>query len=131
MGKLTAKQTAFISSYCSNGFNATQAAITAGYSKKTAGKIGQENLVKPRIVVAIDKYKQKIADDHKVTTDSLIIELEEARKVALKADTPQSAAAVSATMGKAKLCGLDRQIIDHQSSDGSMTPKGFNDFYED
>ena len=27
---------------------------------------------------------------------------------------------VSATMGKAKLCGLDVKIIDHLSSDGSL-----------
>ena len=30
--------------------------------------------------------------------------------------------AVAATMGKAKLLGLDKQVIDHQSSDGSMSP---------
>ena len=35
----------------------------------------------------------------------------------------QSSAAVAATMGKAKLVGLDKQIVDHTSSDGTMTPK--------
>ena len=40
------------------------------------------------------------------------------------AETPQAAAATAATMGKAKLLGLDKQIIDLKSSDGSMTPKG-------
>lgn len=33
---LTTKQRAFVEAYLSNGFNATQAAITAGYSQKTA-----------------------------------------------------------------------------------------------
>ena len=131
MAKLTAKQTAFISAYCSNGFNATQAAIEAKYSIKTAATIGQENLIKPLIAVEIQKYKDSIAEKHAVTVDTLIAELEEARQAALTAETPQSAAAVGASMGKAKLCGLDKQIIDHQSSDGSMTPKGFNDFYDD
>jgi hypothetical protein len=49
--------------------------------------------------------------------------LEEARRIALGAETPQTSAAVSATMGKAKLVGLDKQILDMRSSDGSMTPK--------
>ena len=35
--------------------NATQAAIRAGYSKKTAGVIGYENLTKPQIRAFIDK----------------------------------------------------------------------------
>ena len=55
--------------------------------------------------------------------DSLVNELEEARIAALTAESPQSAAAVSATMGKAKLMGLDKQILDLKSSDGSMTPR--------
>ena len=38
--------------------------------------------------------------------DDLIRELEEARTAALTADSVQSAAAVSATMGKAKLLGM-------------------------
>lgn len=63
------------------------------------------------------------AKRHAVTVDSLIAELEEARLAALSAETAQSAAAVGATMGKAKLLGMDKQVIDHQSSDGSMTPK--------
>ena len=41
---------------------------------------------------------------------------------ALAAETPQASAAVGATMGKAKLLGLDKQIIDHRSADGSMSP---------
>ena len=43
---LTAKQQRFIEAYDGN---ATQAALTAGYSAKTAYAIGQENLKKPEI----------------------------------------------------------------------------------
>lgn len=49
---LTAKQTAFIREYLVD-LNATQAAIRAGYSEKTAGAIGSENLQKPEIEDAI------------------------------------------------------------------------------
>ena len=58
-----------------------------------------------------------------MTVDSLLVELEQARQIALGAETPQTAAAVSATLGKAKLVGLDKQILDLRSGDGSMTPQ--------
>lgn len=57
--KLTAKQQTFINAYLANGFNATQAAIEAGYSEKTARSIGAENLTKPDIREAIDKRLQE------------------------------------------------------------------------
>jgi len=53
--KLTNKQKQFIKYYLSNGFNATQAAISAGHSKKTAKEIGCENLTKPNIAAEISK----------------------------------------------------------------------------
>lgn len=51
---LTRKQKAFIDEYLID-FNATQSAIRAGYSKKTAGAIGSENLKKPEIRDEIKK----------------------------------------------------------------------------
>lgn len=51
-----------------------------------------------------------------VTVESLTEELEEARKAALGAENPQCGAAVSATMGKAKLYGLDKQLVEHSGS---------------
>ena len=50
MKKLTVKQERFINIYSGN---ATEAAIQAGYSPKTAYAIGQENLRKPEIWQAI------------------------------------------------------------------------------
>lgn len=126
MAKLTTKQQIFVSAYCSNGFNGTKAAIEAGYSEHTARQAATETLSKPYIIEEIDKYKASISEKHMITVESLIDELEEARKVALEAETPQSSAAISATMGKAKLCGFDKQIIDHQSSDKSMSPSFAN-----
>jgi len=49
-GKLTAKQQRFVDAYDGN---ATQAAIAAGYSEKTAAFIGAENLKKPKILAEI------------------------------------------------------------------------------
>lgn len=52
--KLTAKQQRFCDEYLID-LNATQAAIRAGYSQKTAYSIGQENLKKPEISAYIEK----------------------------------------------------------------------------
>lgn len=61
--KLTLKQDAFVKQYLLNGGNATQAAIDAGYSEKTAKVIGSENLTKPDIQALIQKHQSKAEDD--------------------------------------------------------------------
>lgn len=129
MRKATIRQKLFAQEYCANGYNATKAALSAGYAEKNARQCASALLKQGPVIKEIEKFKRKIEKRHMITIDQLIEELEEARQIALAAETPQSSAAISATMGKAKLCGLDKQIIDHQSSDGSMTPKQFNDFY--
>lgn len=50
---LTPKHRRFVEGYCRDP-NATQAAIRAGYSERTARSIGHENLTKPDIRRAID-----------------------------------------------------------------------------
>jgi len=57
---LNHKQQLFVQEYCKD-FNATQAAIRAGFSEKAAGQIGHEQLKKHEIQAAIDEYKEKIA----------------------------------------------------------------------
>ncbi len=54
--KLTGKQRAFVNAYLSNGFNATNAALTAGYSVDSAHVIGSDNLKKVKIREAIDTF---------------------------------------------------------------------------
>ena len=54
MAKLTAKQQRFCDEYLID-LNATQAAIRAGYSEKTAAVIATENLRKPNITEYIKK----------------------------------------------------------------------------
>lgn len=60
--KLTAKQKKFADNYIKTG-NATQSAIDAGYSKKTAPTIASENLIKPNIKAYIDKKMREIESD--------------------------------------------------------------------
>ena len=70
MAKLTARQQRFCDEYLID-LNATQAAIRAGYSEKTARQIGQENLTKPSVKEYIEnrmaeKEKALIADQDEV-----------------------------------------------------------------
>lgn len=116
MAKLTTKQQRFIEEYCSNGFNGTQAAISAGYSEKTAYSIANENLTKPEIKEEIDKYKAKLAQEAEITAMDLVRELEVAQRIA--EENGQPGAYVSATMGKAKLLGLEKNITEISGRDG-------------
>ena len=59
--KLTLKHEMFCEEYLID-LNATQAAIRAGYSKKTAQRIGSENLSKPLIQHRIEELKTKRSD---------------------------------------------------------------------
>lgn len=74
MSKLTDKQARFISEYLID-LNATQAAIRAGYSKKTANRIGTENLSKPVIRDAIKEAQKTVAERNNITVDRVIQEL--------------------------------------------------------
>ena len=58
---LTTKQERFVTEYLVD-LNATQAAIRAGYSEKTARQTGSENLSKPDIADAIADAHNKIAE---------------------------------------------------------------------
>ena len=63
---MTYKQELFIQEYIKTG-NATNSAIKAGYSKKTARAIGQENLTKPALKKRIEELSQKIACNNIMT----------------------------------------------------------------
>lgn len=65
---LTAKQQRFVEEYCVD-WNATQAAIRAGYSEKTAALIGHENLRKPNVAAAIQVFRTNLAERSKVDAE--------------------------------------------------------------
>lgn len=71
--KLTPKQRKFADEYIKSG-NATQAAISAGYSKQTAAVIGNENLIKPYIKSYIDERMQEL-ESQKIMSAKEAIEL--------------------------------------------------------
>ena len=74
MPKLTDKQTAFVREYLVD-LNATQAAIRAGYSERTASRIGPQLLGKNWVREAIEKAQAKRARRVEITADRVVAEL--------------------------------------------------------
>ena len=73
-GKLSAKQRLFVEEYLVD-LNATEAALRAGYSKKSAKQIGTENLAKPAVAAEIEKALKKRVERIEVSQDAVIQEL--------------------------------------------------------
>ena len=70
-GKLNPRQQLFVDEYLKD-LNATQAAIRAGYSKKTAQPIGAQNLCKVMIQAAIQKRRIELADKAQIDQEWVI-----------------------------------------------------------
>ncbi|MAL41400.1 terminase small subunit [Thalassospira sp.] len=72
--KLTGKQQRFVEEYLIDQ-NATQAAIRAGYSEKTAHATGHENLKKPEIAKALEKEQAERTKRTRADQDWVITRL--------------------------------------------------------
>lgn len=121
MAGLTAKQEAFCREYLID-LNATQAAIRAGYSKKTAEWQGPQLLTKTHVSAAIQEGIKKRSDRTETTADMVVAQLvrfsfSDIRKIfnesgSLKSihDLPDDvAAAVMSIEVVEKLGGLDAE----------------------
>ena len=73
-----------------------------------------------RVQVYIEQVMKAATERAIVSRETLTVELEEARKLAIKVE--QAAPAVSATMGKAKLHGLDVNKHEHAGPGGGPIP---------
>ena len=71
---MTPKQSAFVAEYLVD-MNATQAALRAGYSHKTAAKIGHELTTKPAILMAINQEIEARSKRTQISADNVIAEL--------------------------------------------------------
>lgn len=80
--KLTDKQRIFCIEYLKH-WNATKAAIAAGYSEKSAEVIGFENLRKPKIAKFIEEAQKDI---QKIAEISVFSQLEYLKEVILSKD---------------------------------------------
>lgn len=134
MSELTQKQEAFARFYVELG-NASEAYRRA-YNAENMGQpsIAVEacNLLsEPKIALMVQSLKEEIREQFKMTAADLIRELEEARAAALHQEKPQAAAMVAATMGKAKILGLEApsKLELTGANGGPVKMKTLNDFY--
>ena len=129
MAKMTAKQQAFCDEYLID-LNATQAAIRAGYSKKTANRIATENLSKPVIKEYIsermaEKEDNLIAKQDEVlryftsvmrgeSYSSVLARQEDGSETVIE-KPPDEKERLDAAKQLAKRYGLDREEIEKQA----------------
>jgi phage terminase small subunit len=92
--------------------NATQACVRAGYSKKTAGIIGFENLRKPNIQREIDKLMNKRNERVQLTADKVLTDIEDMRK--LTRDEKQYNVSLKASELQGKHLALFTERVAHE-----------------
>ena len=118
---ITPKQERFCQLYIELG-NASEAYRQSydadSMAEPTVNTKASELLAHGKITVRLEQLRKEHSKRHNVTVDTLLIELEEARLAAFDGERVQVAAAVAATMGKAKILGFDKQVIEHTGKDG-------------
>ncbi|WP_223535261.1 terminase small subunit [Pseudomonas sp. GL-B-16] len=119
--RFTDKMEAFCLAYIETG-NASEAYRrtynVTKMAEKTVQREGWNLFQRPQVQERLAELREAVMDRHQITVDTLLAELEEARQKAMNAETPQASAAVSATMGKAKLLGLDKKIVEITGKNG-------------
>lgn len=130
---LTLKQEAFCQAYIESKGNASEAYRTAYAAEKmkpeTVNKRAYELMANGEITGRVAELQQEHRNKHDVTVSGLLEELEEARQKALSAETPQASAAVAATMGKARITGLDKVVID-LTADVKVENRSIKDIFD-
>lgn len=129
---LTVKQEKFCQAYVETG-NASEAyrmAYATDKMKTTSiNSKAYELLNNGEVTVRVAQLQQEHRTKHDITVSDLLKELEEARQKALSAETPQASAAVAATMGKARLTGLDKVVID-LTADVKVENRSIKDIFD-
>ena len=96
---------------------------------ETVHKRSGELIANGAVAGRIDELRAEAAKAHRCTVESLLIKLDTAYDTALASETPQCSAAVAAVMAQAKLCGLDKQLVELS---GTITTRStLADFYDD
>lgn len=109
--RLTIKQENFCLAYVETG-NASEAYRRAydigDMLPQSINRLAKDLLDNIKITSRIAELRSTVMERHKITVDDLLAELDEAR--AMGKATGKAAPMVAATMGKAKLLGLDKQV---------------------
>lgn len=120
---MTPKQEKFCQLYIETG-NASEAYRRSYNAERmkdaTINVKASQLLAQDKISVRVAELKDQHAERHSVSVDDIARLLREDREFARECETP--AAAVSATMGLAKLYGHLREKVEHTGKDGKELP---------
>ena len=110
--KLTPKQEGFCQDYITTGSQTR--AYELNYNVKNMQKNSihskaHELMQNGDVTVRINDLQERVAKKFEVTVESLTNEYEEDRQLARELDMPS--AAIAATNGKARIHGLDKQVV--------------------
>lgn len=111
---LTEKQKRFADEYLTD-LNATQAAIRAGYSRKTAYSIGDENLRKPEIQKYIQERLKERQERFEITQEMIVNELCKLGFAKIDAEFLKPSDKIKALELTARMLGLDRPETESNS----------------
>ena len=75
MSKLNPRQTRFVAEFFTNGMNATQAAISAGYSAKSANTYGTHLLKRRKVAALVEKKMEPIIRKLDISKERTLNEL--------------------------------------------------------
>ena len=115
---LTGKQQRFVQEYVI-GWNATQAAIKAGYSEKTAKEQASQLLTKPNVMAAVEAKKQEIAEKADIKAQDVIRDLIRLKDMCMELDgngKPKDAPTAARCLD---LLGRYRNLWGQDKRDGS------------
>lgn len=106
---MTPKQELFAQAYLetSNASEAYKRAYNTQANANTVNRKASQLLKHPEVSTHITVLQNEQRKKHHLTLDDILQELEQSRLLAL--ENIQCSAAISATMGKAKLLGLDKK----------------------
>lgn len=110
---MTPKQERFVREFLID-LNATQAAIRAGYSKKTAKEIGYENLTKPHIAEAVSNAQNKVLKSIEMDAAEVLKELSKIARTKIPADQIKASDKLSALDKLGKHLGMFKETHEHK-----------------
>ena len=124
--KITPKQEKFVRIYCCEDVSQTEAAVRAGYSKKSAHAIASQllnGIRYPHVVARVYEVKNELAHKYEVTFENHVKKLADIRDLALREGS--YAAAVAAEKNRGQVAGLyiDRKEILHGKIDTMTRPE--------
>jgi phage terminase small subunit len=118
--KITPKQEEFVRIYCCEDVSQTEAAVRAGYSKKSAHAIASQLLNGshyPHVVVRVHEVKQELAQKYEVSFESHVRKLAEIRDLAMNEGSYAAAVAAEKNRGQAAGLYIERKEILHGKID--------------